>query len=94
MPTKKKAKKCSCSEVCKIKGDELLAFIKKVIKEGNVRRIIIKDGEGKTYMEIPVTIGFIGVIIAPILAAISALAAMAGVFEVEIIRKEGTKTNK
>ncbi|MBN2087595.1 DUF4342 domain-containing protein [Candidatus Peregrinibacteria bacterium] len=96
MPTKKSTKKC-CSDCCndkfdfKVKGDELLAFIKKIIKEGNVRRIIIKDGKGKTYMEIPVTIGFVGVIAAPIFVAIGALAAMAGVFEVEVIKKTPAK---
>lgn len=93
MPSKKTTKKCSdncCGDKCdfKVKGDEMLSFIKKIIKEGNVRRIIIKDGKGKTYMEIPVTIGFIGVIAAPIFVAVSALAAMAGAFEVEIVRKE------
>ena len=97
----KKATKKECCESCcnvknefKVKGDEMLSFVKKAIKEGNVRRIVIKDGKGKTYMEIPVTVGFIGVIAAPIFVAVSALAAMAGAFEVEIIRKETSAPKK
>ena len=85
MTTKK-----SCCDF-KVKGDELLAFTKKMLHEGNIRRIIIKDSKDKPYMEIPVTIGFLGVIAAPILVAVSALAAMAGAFKVEVIRKEAKK---
>jgi hypothetical protein len=44
--------------------------------EGNIRRVIIKDKEGKTVMEIPVTLGVVGVLIAPQLAAIGAIAAL------------------
>lgn len=83
MPRKKK----TSSETFKVNGDQLLDFVKSVIKEGNVRRIIIKDEKGKTYMEIPVTIGVIGFLIAPPLIALAAVAAMVGVFEVEIVRR-------
>jgi len=75
----------------KVKGDELLKFCKKVVKEGNVRRIIIRDNKGKTYAEIPVTIGIIGFIIAPLAIAVAAVAAMVEVFEVEIVRRNGKK---
>jgi hypothetical protein len=85
-------KKQECENCFKVKGDELLAFIKKVLHEGNVRRIIIKDAKDKTYMEIPVAIGFLGVLAAPVLVAVSALAAMAGVFKVEVIRKGSAKS--
>ncbi len=71
-----------------IKADELLEEIKKIIKEGNVQRIIIKDDKGTKYLEIPVTVGVVGVIIAPYLAAIAALAILATELTVEIIRKE------
>ena len=90
MPTKKRTttKKSSAEKsTFKVKGDQLVDFVKKVFHEGNIRRIIIKDGKGKIYMEIPVTIGVVGFLIAPILIAVSALAAMVGAFEVEIIRK-------
>ena len=59
-----------------VNGEELLARIKKLIHEGNIRRIIIKDKEGKTVMEIPLTIGVVGVLLAPTLAALGAVAAL------------------
>jgi len=59
-----------------IHGEELLARIKKLIHEGNIRRIIIKDKDGKTVMEIPMTIGVVGILVAPQLAAIGAIAAL------------------
>lgn len=84
-------KKQDCENCFKVKGDELLHFVKTMLHEGNVRRIIIKDAKDKPYMEIPVTIGFLGVLAAPVLVAVSALAAMAGVFKVEVIRKGPVK---
>ncbi|MBE0637205.1 MAG: DUF4342 domain-containing protein [Bacteroidales bacterium] len=71
-----------------VKGEDLLKKIKEIIHEGNVNRIIIKNEEGKVYLEIPVTIGVIGTIILPVLAAIGALAAMAANFTIEVVRKE------
>ena len=49
---------------------------KEIIHEGNIRRIIIKDKEGKTVLEIPMTFGVVGALIAPQLAAIGAIAAL------------------
>ena len=49
----------------KIKGQELLTKIEELIKEGNARRIIIKDDKGRTYIEIPVTVGVIGNVVCP-----------------------------
>lgn len=73
----------------KVRADELLGKIKDLIHEGNVRRIIIKNEEGHTYLEIPVTVGLIGALIAPIFAAIGALAALAANFTIVVERKEG-----
>ncbi len=72
----------------KVTGEELLARIKELIREGNVRRIIIKNDKGETYLEIPVTIGLIGAIVAPVFAAIGALAALAANFTIEVEKKE------
>lgn len=72
----------------KVKGDDLLAKIKELIHQGNISRIIIKNEEGKVYLEIPVTVGVIGAIILPVFAAIGALAALAANFTIEVIRKE------
>lgn len=76
----------------KVKGQELLKKIEELIKEGNVRRIIIKDAEGKTFIEIPLTFGVIGVLAAPIVAAVGALAGVVANFTVEIIKTEDTDT--
>ena len=59
-----------------IKGEDLLKKIKELIKEGNVRKITIKDREGQTLLVIPLTVGVIGALIAPVLAAVGALAAI------------------
>ncbi|MBK7172975.1 MAG: DUF4342 domain-containing protein [Bacteroidales bacterium] len=72
----------------KVNGEELLKKIRELLHEGNVTRIIIKDDQGKTFIEIPVTVGLIGAIIVPVLAAVGALAALAANFTIEVIRKE------
>lgn len=64
------------TEEFKVNGEELIARIKKLIHAGNIRRIIIKDKDGKTVMEIPLTIGVVGALLAPTLAAIGAIAAL------------------
>lgn len=71
----------------KVKGEELLNKVRELIHEGNISRIIIKDEEGRTYMEIPVAVGLVGAIIAPVLAAVGALAALAANFTIEIERR-------
>jgi hypothetical protein len=58
-------------------GDQLLAKTKELIHAGNIRRLIIKNEEGRTLIEIPLTIGVIGAALLPIFAAIGALAALA-----------------
>lgn len=72
----------------KVKGEDLLAKIKELIHQGNISRIIIKNEEGKVYLEVPVTVGVIGALLMPVLAAIGALAALAANFTIEVIRKE------
>jgi hypothetical protein len=64
------------SEEFRVNGEELIAKIKQILHEGNIRRIIIKDKDGKTVMEIPLTIGVVGVLLAPTLAAVGAIAAL------------------
>lgn len=63
-------------ETFHIKGDNLLEKVKELIKEGNVRRIIIKDKQGKILIEFPLTFGVVGAVIAPVLAAVGAIAAL------------------
>ncbi len=64
------------TEEFRVNGEELIAKIKNLLHEGNIRRIIIKDKDGKTVMEIPLTIGVVGVLLAPTLAAVGAIAAL------------------
>lgn len=64
------------TEEFRVNGEELLSKIKNLLKEGNIRRLIIKNKEGKVVMEIPMTLGVVGALIAPQLAAIGALAAL------------------
>jgi hypothetical protein len=64
-------------EEFQVSGEDLIATIKEVVHEGNVRRIIIKNEEGRTLIEIPLTIGVVGAVLLPVWAAIGAIAAMA-----------------
>jgi hypothetical protein len=60
-----------------LNGDEVVAKVKELIHEGNIRRIIIKNEEGRTMLEVPLAIGLIGAALLPVLAAIGAAAAIA-----------------
>jgi hypothetical protein len=64
------------TEEFRVEGEKLITRIKELLHEGNIRRIIIKDKEGKIVMEIPMTIGVVGALLAPQLAAIGAIAAL------------------
>lgn len=63
-------------EEFKVSGEELLAKIKELIKEGNIRRIIIKNEKDETLIEIPLTYAVVGALLAPTLAAVGAIAAL------------------
>jgi hypothetical protein len=81
-------------EEIKVKGEELLKKVKEIIEQGNTRKILIKNKEGRVMLEIPLTIGVVGAAIAPILAAVGALAALAMDFKIEIIKREGENAGK
>ena len=72
----------------RVRGEDLLKKIKDLVREGNVRKIIIKDEKGNPYLELPLTLGVVGAVFAPVWAAIGALAAMASNFTVEVIKKD------
>jgi len=76
------------TEEFKVEGEKLLAKIKELIHEGNIRRIIIKDKDGKVLMEFPMTFGVAGVLIAPQLAAIGAIAALLTEATIGVEKKE------
>jgi hypothetical protein len=74
-------------EEVQVLGDQLLSRVKELVHEGNVRRIIIKQ-EGRTIIEIPLTVGVVGAIFAPTLAAIGAVGALLAQCSIEVIRSE------
>jgi len=73
-------------EQFKVAGKDLGEKIRELIHEGNVRRIIIKDEHGHTFLEIPLTVATIGVIAAPVLAAVGAIATLVSKCEVVVER--------
>jgi hypothetical protein len=85
MPTKKKTTK---EETYKVEGIKLLEKVKDLIREGNVRSIIIKDKKGKEIIQVPLTLGVIGAAIAPALAAIGAIAALVTECTITVVREK------
>jgi hypothetical protein len=73
-------------EELKLQGSQVLDQIKALIHEGNVRRITIKTDEGKTVMEIPLTIGVAGALLLPTLAAVGAVAALLTDCTIEVVK--------
>ena len=65
------------SEEFRVDGDALIAKVKEIIHEGNVRRITIKNDQGQVLIEIPLTIGVVGAVLLPVWAALGAIAALA-----------------
>ncbi len=74
-----------------VSSDELVKKIKELIHEGNVTRIIIKDEKGETLLEMPVTVGVVGMILAPWMAALGVIAVMATRCNIIVVRKEERK---
>jgi hypothetical protein len=78
-------------ETIKLQGSELLDKVKQLVHEGNVRRIVIKQGD-RSVAEFPLTVGVVGTVLAPVLAAVGALAALLTdcSIEVERVATDGT----
>ena len=74
-------------EEFKVSGEELLKKVKDIIREGNARRIIILNDKGKTLVEIPLTLGAIGAVLAPVLAAVGAIAALVTNCTIVVVKK-------
>lgn len=77
----------SKKEKYEVKGEDLVKKVKALIKEGNVRRITISDKKGKELVAFPLTIGVIGAVLAPVLAAIGAIAALVTECTITVERK-------
>jgi uncharacterized protein DUF4342 len=76
-------------ESFKVAADQLVEAVKRLIREGNVRRVIIKQ-EGRTVVEFPLTVGVVGTVFAPVLAAVGALAAVLTECTIEVERTVAT----
>ena len=64
------------TEEFKVSGEQLLAKLKDLLHQGNIRRVVIKDKDGKVLIEFPLSIGVVGFVLAPTLAAVGAIAAL------------------
>ena len=73
-----------------VTGEGLLARIKELVREGNARRIIIKNEQGHTLIEIPLTLGVVGAVLTPVWVAVGAIAALAAHFTIVVERAERT----
>jgi hypothetical protein len=76
------------TEYFKVKGEELLNKVKDLIAEGNIRKIIVHDKLGKELMSFPLTLGVVGTLLAPVLAAVGALAAVLGECAITVERED------
>ena len=74
-------------EEFQVLGRDLVDKVKSLIHEGNVQRIIVKDEQGHTFMEIPVTVAALGVAVAPLLAALGAISALVAKFTLVVERR-------
>jgi hypothetical protein len=79
-------------EEIQVLGRDLVDRVKSLIHEGNVRRIIIKDEHGNTFIEIPVTVAVVGTVLAPVLAALGAISALVAKFKIVVVRSEPKTT--
>jgi Domain of unknown function (DUF4342) len=78
----------------KLRGDTLVGKLKEIVHEGDIRRITIKNDEGHTLIEIPLTLGVVGAILLPVWAAIGAIAALAASLTIVVERTDAdTKTD-
>ena len=75
------------TEKIDVSGGHLLEKVKELAHEGSVRRVIIKDDDGKTVIEVPVAVGVLGLLVAPKLAAVGAVAAFAADYSIEVERE-------
>lgn len=85
--TTEREQQSGAHEEWQVMGEELVGQVKKLLHEGNVRRIIIKH-EGQTALEIPLTVGVVGTLLAPWLAAIGAMGALLTRCSIEVVRTD------
>lgn len=92
--TEKKGNSTGRKEEFKLAGSELIQKIKDLIHEGNIRRLILKTEDGKTIIEIPLTLGLVGVVLVPpVWAALGAIAALVAKLTL-VVEKEEEEEDK
>jgi len=75
-------------EEYRVRGEKIVGKLKELLHEGNIRHVVIKNEEGKTLIEFPVTVGLAGAILVPVWAAVGALAALVTNCTIEVEREE------
>ncbi len=81
-------------EEFKVNGEDLLKKVKELIKEGNIRSITIKDKQDKVLVTFPVTVGVVGVVLAPVLAAVGTIAALVAECTISVERESNEKSHE
>ena len=79
----------SGTERYRVSGDKLVGKVKELVREGNIRRITIRNDDGKALIEIPLTIGVVGAVLLPVWAALGAIAALVANCSIEVERAAG-----
>ena len=79
----------SHTEEFEVKSEEILKTIKELVREGNIRRVVIKNEDGRSLIDIPLTVGVVGALLAPQLAAVGAIAALISHATLVVERVEG-----
>lgn len=79
------------TERIRVTGDALVEKTKELLHEGNVRRIVVKNAEGQTVLELPLTFGILGAVAAPFLTAVGAIAGLGANWRLEVERTEPPK---
>jgi hypothetical protein len=78
------------TEEHRVSGEKLVDRVKELVKEGNARRIIVKNADGHTLLEIPLTVGVVGAMFLPIWVALGSIAALASHYTLVVEKKDGT----
>jgi hypothetical protein len=80
------------TEEHRVSGEGLVAKVKELIHQGNIRRIIVKNEDGKAIFEIPLTMGVVGAVLLPVWVALGAIAALAGSYTLVVEKQEAGET--
>jgi len=76
------------TEEHRVSGEGLVAKVKELIHQGNIRRIIVKNDEGRSILEIPLTVGVVGAVMLPVMVALGAIAALAGSYTLLVEKRD------